>query len=79
MGRGPSPAAQDDTVGEQRGNGRDLSTALRLLEMTSGGEVLGFAVRGCRPFSAEKEPLALSPGAPNPFGNLRPQKLESFL
>jgi hypothetical protein len=22
---------------------------------------------GCRPFSAEKEPLALSPGAPNPL------------
>ena len=26
--------------------------------------------RGCRPFSAEKEPLALSPGATNPWRSL---------
>ena len=30
-----------------------------------------------RPFSAEKEPLALSPGATNPFGNLRPDPLNA--
>ena len=25
-----------------------------------------FVARGCRPFSTEKEPLALFPGVPNP-------------
>ncbi|SMC59597.1 hypothetical protein SAMN06297397_1637, partial [Aristaeella lactis] len=33
------------------------------------GEIAPFRLtsRGCRPFFAEKEPLALSPGAPNPL------------
>jgi len=32
------------------------------------GRDQGFpSARGCRPFSAEKEPLALSPGASNPW------------
>ena len=37
------------------------------------GSDQGFpSARGCRPFSAEKEPLALSPGATNPLKPLRP-------
>ena len=41
----------------------------------------GFPTLGCRPFSAEKEPLALSPGATNPWtfgpmeGNIFPGAL----
>ena len=27
---------------------------------------------GCRPFSSEKEPLALSPGVPNPLTGFQP-------
>ena len=81
---GSLPASQDSPLGASRTPVRNLNlrTArlerflLRrtahwaLLELLSACSIVATPCRGCRPFSAEKEPLALSPGATNPWRSL---------
>ena len=51
-------------------DGSSIHFIIRLLNcrvcVTSASALFRMVARGCRPFSAEIEPLALSPGAPNP-------------